>query len=128
MRKSIRLLTVIGVLGALPFGIVTHPASAAGLSGPIADCDHNGRLTRSYSIAQLHQALATIPADVAEYSPCYLVIQQALLARLAGQRLHGGSGDGGGSFLPTWLIAVLALALAGGGGFAALAWRRRAET
>jgi len=56
---------------------------------------------------------------------CGDVIQRALLAQLGALRGHGGSGQGGGSFLPTPLIVVLALLVVGGTGFGVYAWRRR---
>jgi hypothetical protein len=128
MRRSIPLIAVLYTLGVAALGVFAHPARAAGLSPPVADCDHNGKLTRTYSITELRKALASIPTDLLEYTPCYNVIQQALLAAVAKQKLqHGSGGSGGGSFLPAWLIVVLALLVVGGGGFTAYAWRRRGD-
>ena len=66
-----------------------------------------------------------MPVDVKEYTNCADVIQQALLAEVGVLHGNGGSGQGGGSFLPTWLIVVLALLLVGGVGFGVYAWRQR---
>ena len=102
-------------------------AHATGLSAPVADCNTHARLTQHYSVQQLRSALATMPADIKEYTNCPDVLQRALLAQLGG--LHsggsGGSGQGGGSFLPTSLVVVLALLLVAGAGFAVYAWRQR---
>ena len=100
-------------------------SSAAGLALPVADCNAHATLTRQYSVQQLRNALATMPADIKEYTNCPDVIQRALLARLGTLHGSGGSGEGGGSFLPTRLIVVLALLLVGGAGFALYAWRQR---
>ncbi len=101
-------------------------ALATGLSSPVADCNTHAQLTQQYSVQQLRSALATMPADIREYTNCQDVLQRALLAKLGG--LHGGgggSGQQGGSFLPTSLIVVLALLLVAGAGFAVYAWRQR---
>lgn len=124
----LRLLWTTGAVCAvclLSTGPLAQPASAAGLSPPVADCNAHGKLTRHYTVVELQSALAGMPAAVAEYSNCYDVIQQALYAEISGKHLTGGTGSGGGSFLPTWLIVVLALLVLGGVGFTAYAWRRR---
>jgi hypothetical protein len=68
--------------------------------------------------------LQTIPADVAEYSNCQNVIKAALLAKV-GSLTGGGSAGGGGSFLPAWVIAVLAVLALTAAGSAAVAMRNR---
>lgn len=111
---------------ALSIGATLLPggAGAAGLSPPVADCNKHGQLTQHYSAAELRSALATMPADIKEYTSCPDVIQRALLGDLG--LLHGrGSGSGGGSFLPTPVIVVLALVVVGGVGYATWVWRRR---
>lgn len=104
-------------------------ASAAAATGTqaIVDCNAHGKLTSSYSIAALRNALATMPADVKEYTNCSDVIQRALLGQLAGRHIApaSGSGHGSGSFLPTWLIVVLALLVLGAVAAGALSARRR---
>ena len=100
-------------------------AAAAGLSPVVADCNSHAQLTQHYTVAQLRSALATMPADIKEYTNCPDVIQRALLAALGGVHGGGGSGQGGGSFLPTPLIVVLALLVIGGAGFAVYAYRRK---
>lgn len=121
MRKRL----VILVLGGLSGLLLAPPAWAAGLSPPVADCNTNGHLTKSYTEAQLSNGLATMPVEVREYSACYDVLRQALLNEIHG--LNGGGSGGGGSFLPVWLIVVLALLVLGGAGFGAVAWRNRGK-
>jgi hypothetical protein len=115
------------VLCAVTASFASLPAAsaAAGLSPPVADCNTHAALTRQYTVAQLRNALATMPADIKEYTNCPDVIQRALLAQLGGVHGGGGSGQGGGSFLPTPLIVVLVLLIVGGAGFAVYAYRRK---
>jgi hypothetical protein len=124
MRKSAVLLVSLCLAGLT----LAPPAAAAGLSPPVADCYAHGTLTHHYPAAELSQALATMPADIAEYSPCRDVLQRALYAGLG--KLGGGSGGsgGGGSFLPTWLLVVLALLVLGGAAFGVIAMRNRQRT
>ena len=122
MRRSLAIAVVCAA--AIPLGAaLPAPAAAAGLSAPAADCLHNGRLTHNYSVPELRNALSTLPAAVSQYSNCAAVIQQALEAKIG--KLHGGSGSGGGSFLPTWLLIVLIVLVLGGVAFATAAIRRR---
>lgn len=117
------LLTVLCALGSASLTVFVVPASAAGLSPVVQDCNAHGQLTGHYTVAQLRDALNTMPVDVKEYTNCADVIQQALLAEIHG--LKPGQGSGGGSFLPTWLIVVLALLVVGGAAFGVYAWRQR---
>jgi hypothetical protein len=122
MRRLVGLAVLVAAL------IVC--ASAAASSGDvITDCNSHGQLSRGYSTNELRGALATLPADVKEYTNCYDVIQRALLSQ-AGNSGHRGSGTGsssgsGGAFLPTPLIALLVLLALLGSGFALAAARRR---
>lgn len=113
------ILALGGALGLIP----AAPASAAGLSPPVADCQLHGRLTGNYSAAELRSALAGMPAYIREYSDCANILQQALLQKIG--RLNGGGSSGGGSFLPTWLIVVLAILVLAGAGFGIAALRNR---
>ena len=77
-------------------------------------------------MSQLHQSLATMPANVKEYTDCYDVINRALLAAVGG--VHDtGSGGSGGSFLPTPIIVVLAVVLVGAAALGTVALRRRGQ-
>jgi hypothetical protein len=101
--------------------------AGAATSPPVADCSSHGRLTRSYSVAQLQTALTTMPADIQEYTNCYDVIKRALLARASSTSHSGGGSDSksSGSFLPTPVIVVLVLVVLAGGTLGVLASRRR---
>lgn len=124
MRKLRVTVALACALGALSGVAVPSPAAAAGLAPPVADCSLHGRLTRHYSVSALRKAIATMPADVAEYSNCPEVLNRALLAHLQSLK-GGGPSGGGGSFLPTWVIAILVVLLLTGGGTGALALRNR---
>jgi hypothetical protein len=100
------------------------PASAR-LTQAVADCNSHGRLTRTYTEAQLRQALNTMPSDVKEYTNCYDVIQRQLLSDIGSIKASGGGGGGGSSFLPTPLLIVLGVLVLAAGGFAVVARRQR---
>ncbi len=78
-------------------------------------------------MAELRHALATMPADVKEYSDCYDVINRALLAEIGGLHGNAGNSSSGGSFLPTPVIVVLVILLLAAATLGALALRRRRE-
>jgi hypothetical protein len=65
-----------------------------------------------------------MPADIQEYTDCYNVIHNELLAQIPNAHLSGGgasTGGGGSSFLPTPLLVALIVLVVGGmaaGGFA----------
>lgn len=122
MRKLLLLIAVTSALSVCGGMLVAGPATAAGLTAPVADCVKNQALTHNYSASELRNALATMPADLSEYSNCYAIIQHALEEKIG--NLHGGSGSGGGSFLPTWLLILLIVLVLGGAGFAGVAIRR----
>jgi len=123
MRTGLTAAVVAASLGVLLSAV---PAGAA-QSQVIIDCNAHGKLTRTYSVGQLRNALATMPADVKEYTGCYDVIQQALLTTLSGAKGSGagGSGGSGASTFPTWLIVVLVLLGLAGVTLGAVALRRR---
>jgi hypothetical protein len=111
-------------LAATWLALTAPGAAAAGLSAPVADCNAHGTLTQTYSVSQLRSALATMPADIAEYTDCHDVIENQLLGLLGG--LHGGGpGAGGGAFIPAPVAAMLILLGLIGSGYAGLAVRQR---
>jgi hypothetical protein len=105
---------------------MTGPAIASGPT-PNGDCAAHGRLTTSYSVAQLQAALQSMPADEKEYTNCYSQIQRALLAKLPGSSHPGGTPDGSssGSFLSAPVIVAIVIVALGAGGAGAVALRRR---
>jgi hypothetical protein len=121
MRRLIRLLALLFCVFACAVG-----TASAAAPNPTADCNANGRLSQSYTPAELRHALATMPADTKEYTDCYDVIQRTLLSDL-GQLKGSGSGGSGSSFLPTPVLIVLIVLVLGGAGFATVALRRRAN-
>jgi hypothetical protein len=120
MRRSLALLIALSAVTLMP-----SRALAVTTSQVVADCNAHGRLVQHYSDATLRAALATLPADVAEYTDCADVIRKQLLAQVSGAKSSGsGTGGSGGSFLPTWVIVLLVIVILGGAG-ATLAARRR---
>lgn len=115
-----------GVVATVVALTAASPAFASG-SAATADCAAHGHLTRSYSSAQLSSALATMPADLQEYTNCYAVIKQALLAQVPAARHHQSASASGsnGSFLSAPVIVAIVLLAVGGASAAAVAVRRR---
>lgn len=75
--------------------LVSAPTAAASYRQAIRDCATDGQLHRLYPQAQLEQALAHLPTDVAWYTDCERVLREALL---------GGDGSGnpsGGTLVTT---------------------------
>lgn len=121
-RPLCRLAVICAVIAAT--ASVPAVSQAAGLSPPVADCNAHAQITGHYSVAELRNALATMPAEIKEYTDCADVIERQLLAQVGSLHGDGGSGQGGGSFLPTPLIVVLALLVVAGAGFGVYSWQR----
>lgn len=117
-----RLLAILA-LGCLLGLLSAAPAPAAGLSPPVRDCYAHSRLTGQYTAGELRHGLATMPAYIREYSDCSNILQQALLQKIG--KLDSGGASGGGSFLPIWLIVVLALLVLSAVGLGTWALRNR---
>jgi hypothetical protein len=112
--------------------VVCAWAAPAALAAPanqaVADCNSHGRLTHTYTAAQLRTALTTMPADIKEYTDCYDVIQRQLLTELGTGNSSGAgvpASSSGGSSFPTALVVVIAVLVVAAGAFAGLALRRR---
>jgi hypothetical protein len=106
--------------------VAVAAAASSSAGSVIADCQAHGKLTGSYTTGALEHALATLPADVAEYTDCHDVIQRQLLQQVHGNDQGTGSGAGsGGSFLPTPVIVILVILALGAVTFGALEIRRR---
>lgn len=124
MRRR-RMIIVTCLVAVLSGGLA---AEARAENPAVVDCNHHNMLTRSYSVARLRNALATMPPDVREYTSCYQVIDDQLLRQL-GQKIPGGAGvastSSGGSLISTPLLIVVIVIVLGGGAGAYVAYRRR---
>jgi hypothetical protein len=105
------------------------PAFAASGAAAVADCEKHSKLTAQYTDAELQNALATMPANVQEYTNCVEVIQQQLLQQSGKGGTGGdsptGGGGSGGSFLPTPVIVIIVILALGAVTFGAFEIRRR---
>lgn len=126
-RRIHALIALLGVASSLGLGIVAVPAAIAASNPVITDCESHGRLTQSYSAAQLKFALSTMSPEVKQYTSCVDVINNALPAAIARGKNGGGGGGSGGSFLPTPVIVIIVLLALAGATFGAVAIRRRRE-
>jgi hypothetical protein len=124
MRRPLASVALLCALSLALAGPLTGSAGAAGVPAADADCQAHGTLTKRYTVQQLKTAQAAMPADIKEYTNCPDVINHQLLVQLGKLSGSGGSGGGGGSFLPVWLIVVLALLVLGGAGLGLVAMRR----
>ena len=124
MRRALQ--TVAGLGCVLAVACALAPAALAAPDPATVDCTTHNHLTKQYTAAELRHALATLSADVKEYTSCPDILQRALDARLGNLHASGGGG-GGSSFLPTPVLVVLILLILAGAGFGGLALRRRAE-
>ncbi len=124
-RRTFLAFLLSGALAAglaCPLGGV---ASGAALD-PVTDCSSHGRLTQQYTVAELRHALATLPADTKEYTPCYDELNAALLSAIHGGK-GGGSGGSGGGFLSTPIVVVVVVLLVAAATLGAIALRRRRD-
>jgi hypothetical protein len=125
-RLVTSLVLVCALSAAAPAVVIAQSSDTA--SAAITDCNDHGTLTAHYSVDTLRTALATMPADVREYTDCYDVIEKQLFAQLGTSGTAGTTTTGsssGGSVLPTWLIVVIVVLALAALTFGALAIRRR---
>jgi hypothetical protein len=118
--SRLRLICVaLAVAATLSLGT----GDALAISPVLTDCQHhpNG-LTQHYSLAELRSALASIPADVREYSGCVNIIQTQIFRQSTGKLPPATGGSGSSVLVP--VIIVLLVILLGGGGAAYLVRRR----
>ncbi|MFZ0040067.1 MAG: hypothetical protein WAK93_02070 [Solirubrobacteraceae bacterium] len=126
MRRLVRLLALVCALTTLTVAAVAVPSATATNDPAITDCSTNGRLTHTYTLAELRHARATLPSSIKEYTNCYDVLSQAMVAALKTGTYTGGSGkSSGGSFLPTPVIVILVILILAAVTFGTLAIRRR---
>jgi hypothetical protein len=116
------------LLASIATVLISASPAVAGIGAPvIADCQAHLKLTHHYSIAQLKNAAATLPADTSEYTNCQQVIESALTDPGGPGANNGASGGSGGSFLPTPVLVVLVLLVLAAATFGAISVRRRRE-
>jgi hypothetical protein len=126
MRRG--LITTLALVCAM-FAAATSVAAAASggtAAEAISDCNNNGHLTAQYSASTLRTALATMPADVREYTDCYDVIQKQLFAELGASGTASGTttSSSSGSVLPTPVLVIIVLLVLAALTFGAIAIRR----
>lgn len=94
MTRRLPLALLVASLGVVPVS-----ARAASPMTIAKDCLDHGRLTRTYSPADLRNAIARLPSDALQYSNCQQVIRRAQLAAAGGGsgRTRSGGGDSGSS-------------------------------
>jgi hypothetical protein len=126
IRNRFTIALLAGVV-ALSSNLVSALPARAGIGGAaLADCNAHDTLTQGYTVAELRNALATMPASMKEYTDCQDVISRALTNALANGGTSNGSGSGsGGSFLPTPVIVVLVVLVLAAATFGAFEIRRR---
>ncbi len=127
MRRLVTSLAIVCALSAAAPGVVAAAASS-GAQQVLTDCNDNGTLTAHYTADALRTALASMPADMREYTDCYDVIEKQLFAQLGTSPSASSSTTGsssGGSVLPTWLVIVIVVLALAALTFGALAIRRR---
>lgn len=90
MRRLLQMAAALGCLIALAGALA--PAALAAPDPATVDCTTHNHLTRQYSAAELRHALATLSADVKEYTSCPDILQRALDARLGNVHASGGGG------------------------------------
>jgi hypothetical protein len=99
IMRRLNLFTALLASLAIPAAglLAAAPAMAYNISTVYKDCEANGQLTRHYPAAELKAALNAMPSEVAEYSACSGIIQQALLKESShGRGANGTSGSGSG--------------------------------
>jgi hypothetical protein len=124
MRRATMLLAALltGAVLAVSGPAVT-PAFAAG-NPVVRDCFSHGKLTQTYTKAQLRHALAVMSSYIKQYSDCQSVVQNAL-ANGGGVKATGSGKGGGGSSISTAVIIVIVVVVVAIVSFAGLLIRRR---
>jgi hypothetical protein len=128
MRRATMLLAALltGVVLAVSGPAVT-PAIAAG-NPVVSDCFSHGKLTKTYTKAELRHALAVMSSYVQQYSDCQSVVQNALASgkvTVNGGGSNNGGDGGGGSSSSTAVIIVIVVVVLAIAAFVGLLIRRR---
>ncbi|HWE32055.1 MAG TPA: hypothetical protein VG410_01140 [Solirubrobacteraceae bacterium] len=125
---TIRNRLTIALLAAAAAAVLSAvPAHASGIGTTVlADCNAHDALTKSYTVAELRNALATMPANMKEYTDCPDVISRALDNALGtGGKSNGAGPSSGGSSLSTGVIVVIVVLVLAASTLGAIAIRRR---
>src|SRR3954451_23292381 len=92
MRLRLRIASALALLLVLAVPGLAHASGSA----VIKDCA-DGSIDKSYSQKDYADALATLPADLDEYTDCRSQIQRKQLGGGGGTTGGGGTGAGGGA-------------------------------
>jgi len=109
-RRHIRTAWIAALASASVLTGALQPATAGAADTAAAlihECATTGGIANpaAYSVSVYKQALASLPADVAEYTNCYDVISQARLERIAAAAHNvAGGGSSGGPIAPIGAI------------------------
>jgi hypothetical protein len=87
-------------------GPAVAPALAAG-NPVVSDCFSHGKLTKTYTKAELSHALTVMSSYIKQYSDCQSVVQNALASGEVTANGGGGTTGGGGSSISTPVIIVI---------------------
>jgi hypothetical protein len=122
MRRATTLLAALltGAVLAIS-GPAATSAFAAG-NPVVSDCYSHGRLTQTYTKAELRHALAVMSSYIKQYSNCQSVIENALAN---GTVSANGTGKSGGSSISTPVIIVIVVVVLAIVAFGVLLIRRR---
>jgi hypothetical protein len=112
------------IAGAAILALAFLPSQALAISPVTADCNAHTKLTKHYTVSQLRNALATMPADVKEYTSCYQTIEDQLYHQLGKPVPGSASSSSGGSGISAPVLIVIIVVIVVGGGLAYAAWRR----
>lgn len=122
--RRLRFTSIVVIAAAL---LAVGAGAALAEAPATADCKAHGKLTQQYTVAELKDALATMPQTDIEYTNCYQVIQDQLNHQLGGTHVSGsGTQSSSGSFLSAPVLIVLIVIVLAGGGFALAARKRGA--
>jgi hypothetical protein len=123
MRRATTLLAALltGAVLAVSGPAVT-PAFAAG-NPVVSDCFSHGKLTQTYTKAELRHALAVMSSYVKQYSNCQSVVENALANGTVSA--NGTGKSSGGSSISTPVIIVIVVVVLAIVAFAGLLIRRR---
>jgi hypothetical protein len=122
MRRATMLLAALltGAVLAIS-GPAATPAFAAG-NPVVSDCYSHGKLTQTYTKAELRHALAVMSSYIKQYSNCQSVVENALAN---GTVSANGTGKSGGSSISTPVIIVIVVVVLAIVTFGGILIRRR---